>query len=82
YWEPQFGNDGITGVGSVFLQPVNEMMTELHLLAITQTKNKQIIYYTGACWNKAGIITNAAAWFNYISFFKERVQHPLIISVQ
>jgi rhamnogalacturonyl hydrolase YesR len=82
YWEPQFGNDGITGVGSVFMQPANEMMTKLHLLAISQTKMKQIIYYTGACWNKAGIITSAAAWFSYISSFKERLQHPVIISVQ
>jgi hypothetical protein len=82
YWEPQFGDDGITGVGSVLLEPVKEMMTKLHLLAVSQTRNKQIVYYTGACWNKAGIFTDAKAWFDYISSFKQRLEHPLTISIQ
>ncbi|HLY68076.1 MAG TPA: DUF4861 family protein, partial [Puia sp.] len=81
YWEPQIGDNGITGVGSVFMQPVNETMTKAHLLANFQTKNKQVIYYTGACWNKAGLITNAKEWFSYISSFKEKLQNPLIISI-
>ncbi|SRR5579871_333456 len=83
YWEPKMGEDGITGVASILLQPVKKMMmTHQHLLALSQTKNKSIVYYTGACWNKAGEITTAKQWFEYLSNFQQQLQRPLQIMMR
>jgi hypothetical protein len=83
YWEPQMGANGTTGVASIILQRVEKMMmSKDHLLAISRTKNKTINYYTGACWDKAGEITDSAHWFQYVSNFYEQLQHPLQINMR
>jgi unsaturated rhamnogalacturonyl hydrolase len=83
YWEPRMGDDGITGVASILLQPAQKMrMDDHHLLALTGTKNKSIVYYTGACWNKAGEITSADQWFSYVRNFYGRLQEPLQVNVK
>ena len=84
YWEPQHGEDGITGVGTVLLTPVQSMRVRSdQLLARTTARNGEpFIYYTGAAWNKAGIITNAPAWFAFLQTFKEQIANPLTSSVQ
>jgi hypothetical protein len=83
YWEPQHGPDGITGVGSVLLTPVTGMkITGEQLLAqSTSVQNEPFVYYTGACWNKAGVITDAPAWFAYLQAFKEALASPLVARV-
>ena len=84
YWEPQHGDDGITGVGTVLLTPVTSMgVTHEQLLARTAVPAGQpFIYYTGAAWNKAGLITTAPAWFAYLQAFKQQLANPLTTSVQ
>lgn len=83
YWEPQHGNDGITGTGTVFLQPVVKMkVNHEHLLAhFTAVKEAPFVYYTGAAWNKAGIITNAQNWFSYLQLFQQQLQLPLQVKL-
>ncbi|KAF2330648.1 DUF4861 family protein [Flavobacterium daemonense] len=84
YWEPVHGKDGTTGVGSILSTPVKKMLVENNqLLAITETKNNEpIVYYTGAVWDKAGIITNSAQWFEYLDNFSEELKKPLLVSVK
>lgn len=84
YWEPEHGKDGITGVGSILLTPiVKAKATDEQLLALTTVKNnKPIVYYTGAVWNKAGEITDAAAWFNYLYTFNNQLQNPIKVEIQ
>ncbi len=84
YWEPQMGEDGITGVGSILLTPVTKMkITNEQLLAqITSKKNEPLVYYTGAAWNKAKVFTSSAAWFNYLQAYKERLLKPLKVVVE
>ncbi|WPO78224.1 DUF4861 family protein [Flavobacterium sp. KACC 22761] len=84
YWEPVHGQDGTTGVGSILSTPVKKMLVENNqLLAITETKNNEpIVYYTGAVWDKAGIITNSAQWFEYLDNFSEELKKPLLVSVK
>jgi len=84
YWEPQHGKDGTTGIGTVFLQSVVKMkVSNDHLLTLlTANTDKPFIYYTGAAWNKAGIITNSQNWFNYLQLFKIQLQHPLQVKMQ
>ncbi len=84
YWEPQHGNDGITGVATIHTQPVKQMLvTKEQALTITTTnQQKAITYFTGAVWNKANRITSASQWFDYVQTFQQQLKQPLIISVQ
>lgn len=84
YWEPQMGEDGITGVGSILLTPVTKMkITNEQLLAQTTTpKNEPLVYYTGAAWNKAQVFMTYAAWFSYLQVYKERLFTPLKVVVE
>ncbi|HEY5393123.1 MAG TPA: DUF4861 family protein, partial [Hanamia sp.] len=81
YWEPQHGKDGTLGIGSVMEEPVLNMQVKDHhlLTIISATSKKPFVYYTGAAWDKAGLITNSKEWFNYLQNFKEKIQRPLIV---
>lgn len=84
YWEPAHGNDGTTGVGCVLIQPVLQMlMNKVHLLTIaTVTSNEAFVYYSGAAWDKAGIITSSKGWFDYLEKFGKQISEPVIITLQ
>ena len=84
YWEPEIGQSGITGVG-VLLE--NEAFSGFQAqasqyLALTEVTNERpLVYYVGGVWNKAGAITSADAWFNYLRSFKARLASPLSIKI-
>ncbi|MFH6998537.1 DUF4861 family protein [Flavobacterium sp. FlaQc-57] len=84
YWEPIHGQDGTTGVGTLLTTPVSNMMvTKKQILAKTEVKNNvPVIYYAGAAWDKAGKITNAKQWQNYLNNFYQQINEPLIVSVK
>lgn len=84
YWEPKHGEDGTTGVGSVFTSPVKKMLVKNNqIVAVLETKNKvAIVYYTGAAWDKAGEITNSVQWFEYLNNFSQGLQNPLLVTVK
>jgi hypothetical protein len=83
YWEPTHKTKGTTGVGCVFIQPVQLMMlNKEHLLTVLETKsNNPLIYYTGAAWDKAGIITSSEKWFEYLTFYKQKLENPLKVFI-
>jgi hypothetical protein len=84
YWEPTHGEDGTTGVGSIVTTPVSNMLVgNTQILAKTAVKNNEpIVYYTGAVWDKAGKITNAKQWFEYLNTFYLQIQNPLIVNLK
>lgn len=84
YWEPQHGADGTTGVACVLTTPVVKMMVnQQHLLTETYVNaSRAFVYYNGAAWNKAGIITSSGDWFGYVQAFQNRLKNPLRISVK
>ncbi len=84
YWEPQFGVDGITGVGSVLMTPAIKIKTTNgQILMQTIAKNDNpIIYYTGAAWNKANEITSSKSWFDYIQSFRTRLLNPVRVVLE
>lgn len=85
YWEPQHGNDGTTGVGCVFSSAVTKMMVNdeqiLGLINVNKSKGS-IIYYNGAAWDKAKMITGSGQWFDYLKQFKNMIEHPLLVTVK
>lgn len=83
YWEPQHGADGTIGVGCVFPQPIRKMKTDsLHLLTVAASaKTAPYVYYTGAAWNKAGVITSDEQWFAYLKTYAEKVRNPVHVEV-
>ncbi len=84
YWEPTHGLDGTTAVGAILTTPLNNMLVgNTQMLAKTAVKsNEPIVYYSGAVWDKAGKITNAKQWFNYLDTFYEQTKEPLIITIK
>lgn len=84
YWEPTFDKDGTTGVGAILLSPVGNMsVSNAQMLAKTEVKNNEpIVYYAGAAWDKAGKITNAKQWFQYLDNFYQQIKEPLVINVK
>jgi len=83
YWEPLHGADGITGVGSFLLEPsMGIKVTATQLLMQTSTpKAKPVVYYTGASWNKAGVFTDAPAWFSHVQLAKTKIMQPLQVGI-
>lgn len=84
YWEPKHGADGITGIGVIIPGDGLVMNTDrVHLLSHAVIKSgKPIVYYNGAAWDKASEITSATAWFDYLNNYKQKLQQPLVVSVQ
>ncbi|HEX5024298.1 MAG TPA: DUF4861 family protein [Agriterribacter sp.] len=83
YWEPQHGEDGVTGVATITASASKMLVNDQHLLSIAQTHNNiPLVYYTGAAWNKAGVIINAGQWFEYVNDYAKQLQQPLKIEVK
>ena len=84
YWEPAYGDQGITGTGCIFFDPVVKMKVsnEQLLTQLLLPNNIPIFYYTGAAWSKATIIKNAEEWFSYLRHFKAKIINPLKIIVE
>ena len=82
YWEPQHGKDGTLAIGAIMEEPVKEMkVAGHHLLTIINANSKKpFVYYTGAAWDKAGVITNSKEWFKYLNDFKEKLKYPVQIN--
>lgn len=83
YWEPEHGQDGITGLGMIVPAKKQRMLlTGQHLLATTTINVQEpFVYYFGAAWNKAGMYTNAAGWFTYLQTFADKLNAPLEINI-
>ncbi|MCU0373848.1 MAG: DUF4861 domain-containing protein [Chitinophagaceae bacterium] len=68
YWNPEEAPNGTIGVGCIFnTAGVRQYATDKHVLAVAKVANgSSFTYRAGAAWNKAGQITTAAAWMQYL----------------
>jgi len=84
YWEPESVTNGVLGVAIVAPDSTKKMaVAKGHLLTFTSVKSLQpFSYYSGAAWNRAGQITSAQEWINYLSHFKEGLNSPLIVNLK
>lgn len=85
YWEPAIKDYGQTGTALIVPQSKVEFIqtNEKQFLLQSNIQNgKPTTYYTGAAWNKAGKITNAKQWEDYVEEYAERLQKPLIVKLK
>ena len=82
YWEPESVKNGVLGLAIVVPDSTNKMaVAKGHLLTFASAKSLQpYSYYSGAAWNRAGQISSAQEWVNYLSDFKEGLNSPLIVN--
>ena len=83
YWEPQYKNNGSTGIGCILTGDLEKMqVSNKHLLSsFTVRNNEPVIYYSGAAWSKAGKLTSSERWFSYLSAFAAKLRHPVEVTV-
>lgn len=82
YWEPAHPQYGTTGVAVIDTSANRKMLNNYQQLLMRAdiVPNKVYTYYTGACWDKAGTITDFHYWHRYVNNYYERLKKPLVIS--
>ncbi len=75
YWEPTHGDDGTTGVGVIIPSKVSNMKlrNDQYIAEVEVLNNEPFVYYTGAAWDQAGVITNQTQWFKYLETKKQEL---------
>lgn len=82
YWEPTHPQHGTTGVAVIDTSANRKVFSanQQFLMRIDIVPNKVYTYYTGACWDRAALITDFHAWHRYVNNYYERLKKPLVIS--
>lgn len=83
-WEPMEKNLGMQGV-AVIVNP-KQLIQEAadksnNLLVLKPDADNSISYWAGFAWDRAGRITTADAWKNYVAEFAQGVQSPVDVRV-
>lgn len=85
YWEPDVQNSGRTGTALVLpkskIQFIPNEPTQF-LIKTTIKNGKPLVYYTGAAWNKAGKITSADDWEDFVEDYAESLRKPLHVKLR
>ena len=83
YWQPQHGDDGITGCAVILPAGASGFAVADHqqLTLGTAQPGQPFVYYFGAGWNKSGDFADGAAWEAYVRAFAQRLKAPLTISI-
>ncbi len=79
YWEPADKENGTTGIGCVLERKEAEVLLKegQWLSVFSVDSGKPFVYYRGAAWDKAGVITTAGEWFRYLNQYHEKIKNPL-----
>jgi hypothetical protein len=82
-WEKVEKNAGNQGLAIIVDPKTFEKQTEdklnHHILA--KVSEVWTTYWAGFCWDKAGQLTDAAAWQKYVDEFAQGTQSPIEVSV-
>ncbi|HXM34990.1 MAG TPA: DUF4861 family protein [Pyrinomonadaceae bacterium] len=83
-WEPMEKNLGMQGVAAIVNardldKPAEDKQN--NLMVLKPAPGKSVSYWAGFAWDRAGKITSAAAWKNYVAEFAEGLRSPIRVSV-
>jgi len=83
-WEPVEKNLGMQGLAVVVnANQVDKLVEDKlnHLVLLKPRTTFPISYWAGFVWDRAGRITSAKSWDDYVDQFAERLRSPIEISV-
>lgn len=85
YWEPNIQNNGHTGTALIVPKAKVSFIPndgKQFLLSTYIQNGKHFVYYNGATWDKAGKITSADAWEDYVKDKAEQLKKPLKVKLR
>ncbi|KAF5276166.1 hypothetical protein FQR65_LT16437 [Abscondita terminalis] len=85
YWEPTLADKGTTGTAVLFGKDkitLNTTDPKQFLVHTTIPGNKKFVYYNGATWDRAGKITTAQEWFDYVKQQQQNISKPLKVTLK
>lgn len=85
YWEPNIQNNGHTGTALIVPKAKVSFIpndAKQFLLSTHIQNGKHFVYYNGATWDKAGKITSADAWEDYVEDKAEQLKKPLKVKLR
>jgi hypothetical protein len=53
-----------------------------HLVVLKPRTSFPVSYWAGFAWDRAGKITSAEGWKNYVDQFAERLRSPIAVTVK
>ena len=83
-WQPAEKNQGMQGVAAIFDAQKFDRQAEdklNNLIVLKPGSDKPVSYWAGFAWDRAGKITSAKAWKEYVDAFAERLRSPIDVSV-
>ena len=84
-WEPIAGNNGHLALAVVV--PDAATVAEVteddlnRLVVLPVPKDGTVVHYAGSAWDKAGVITDPAAWKQRVEQVAARVRQPVVVTV-
>ena len=83
-WEPMEKNLGMQGVAAIVNPQEFDKQAEdkqNNLIVLKPATGSSVSYWAGFAWDRAGKITSAAAWKQYVNEFAEGLLSPIEVSV-
>ena len=84
-WEPVEKDLGMQGLAIIVNQNQVDKLAEdklNNLLVLKSTNRFPVSYWAGFAWDRAGLISTARAWSNYVNEFAAARQSPIAVSVK
>ena len=84
-WEPMEKNFGMQGLAIVADPHTVDKVVEdksNHLVVLKHGLNSPVTYWSGFAWDRAGKITTAEAWRQYVDNFVDRLNSPIQITLK
>ena len=84
YWLPTDFIASMFGCGVVFgseYTPETVRADNHLLLMLKQKVDAPVVYYAGSCWDKNAEFDSFEKWQRYLTNFKERIDHPVIVKI-
>ena len=84
-WEPVEKNLGMQGLAIVVSPSDVDKLAEdklNHLVVLKPRNTFPVSYWAGFAWDRAGKITSAESWNNYVDQFAERLRSPIKLAVK
>ena len=84
-WEPMDKNLGMQGLGIVVNPSDFDKLTEdrlNHLVILKPKTTFPVSYWAGFAWDRAGKITSAQSWQDYLDQFANKLRSPMEVTVK